>query len=274
VAAVLEVTSSPSGATVSVDGTLRGQTPLRLDDLSPGEYRIMLTRDGYLENTQVVTLLPAASDTISVTLTAVAATQQVIEDSGGGSKLKWILPIVGGAAAAAAVLLGPGGDATTPPGERVTETLTGTVGTPLSSAPVSLCVFGGGHNCQLFKFTTTTGGTFEVTLEWGVPSSVLCVDLDLYFTGSGITGEGPRFAGTTVDQCAAYRYRGAVHRRFRVPGHHRTHLHDPGQPGDLHRRGLPLRLGAIHAHRSASALARTDATPARAATLPRLSGET
>ncbi len=203
VAAVLEVTSRPSGATVSVDGALRGQTPLRLDDLPPGEYRIMLTRDGYLENTQVVTLLPAASDAISVTLTAVAATQQVVEDSGGGRKLKWILPLVGGAAAAAAVLLGPGSDAITPPGERVTETLTGTVGTPFSGVPISSCLGGGGGDCQVFKFTTTTGGTIEVTLEWSVPSSVQCVDLDLYFTGSGITGVGPQFSGATVDQCAA-----------------------------------------------------------------------
>ena len=203
VAAVLAVTSTPSGATVSVDGALRGQTPLRLDDLPPGEYRVVLTRDGYLENTQVVTLLPAASDTISVTLTAVAATQSVVEDSGGGSKLKWILPLVGGAAAAAAVLVRGGGDAITPPGERVTETLTGTVGTPNSSAPISNCLGGGGGDCQLLMFTTTTGGRIEVTLEWGVPSSVLCVDLDLYFTGSQITGGGPQFSGTTVNQCAA-----------------------------------------------------------------------
>jgi hypothetical protein len=188
VAAVLEVTSRPSGATVSVDDALRGQTPLRLDDLPPGEYRVIVTRDGYLEHTQVVTLLPAATDTISVTLTAVAATQPVVEDSGGGSKLKWILPLVGGAGAAAALAA----SSTAFGGGPVPETLVGQRITEVLSGEVSTGDCGLNAPCRQFLITTTTRGQFDATLEWTSPPQA-CIDLDLVITENP---NGMQFART------------------------------------------------------------------------------
>ncbi|HCM28302.1 MAG TPA: hypothetical protein DIC34_17525 [Treponema sp.] len=42
-----EVRSSPSGASVFVDGIRRGKTPLSIDDLAPGEHRLVLMKEGY-----------------------------------------------------------------------------------------------------------------------------------------------------------------------------------------------------------------------------------
>jgi hypothetical protein len=41
------VTSSPSGATVIIDGRTRGTTPLNVSDLAPGRHELTLSRDGY-----------------------------------------------------------------------------------------------------------------------------------------------------------------------------------------------------------------------------------
>ena len=95
----LEVLSEPSGATVSVDGEVRGATPLTLA-LDPGDHVLALTREGFLENRQAVTLESGDTRTVSVTLTPGTATQPVAE-SGGGSRLPLILGIAGGGAAAA-----------------------------------------------------------------------------------------------------------------------------------------------------------------------------
>ena len=46
-AGALVVTSDPSGATVSVDGKRKGQTPLRLDHARTGERVVRVTRKGY-----------------------------------------------------------------------------------------------------------------------------------------------------------------------------------------------------------------------------------
>lgn len=68
--AKLLVNSIPRGANVTVDGRYRGQSPVTLA-LSPGvDYRIGLSKAGYGVTSRQVRLQPAASDSITVDLTA------------------------------------------------------------------------------------------------------------------------------------------------------------------------------------------------------------
>ncbi|MCL5107372.1 MAG: PEGA domain-containing protein [Chloroflexi bacterium] len=61
--AILEVDTTPAGASVEVDGSLRGSTPAVVA-LAPGEHRLRLRRDGYLDSVHTVHL--AAGETVSV----------------------------------------------------------------------------------------------------------------------------------------------------------------------------------------------------------------
>jgi serine/threonine-protein kinase len=51
----LQVDSSPAGATVWLDGTEVGTTPLTLEDLAPGEHEIAVVKDGFVRATELVT---------------------------------------------------------------------------------------------------------------------------------------------------------------------------------------------------------------------------
>ncbi len=73
----LLVNSIPRGANVTVDGRYRGQSPVTLA-LSPGvDYRIGLSKAGYGITSRQVRLLSAASDSITVDLTARTGTLTV-----------------------------------------------------------------------------------------------------------------------------------------------------------------------------------------------------
>ena len=73
----LRVNSIPRGANVLVNGRYRGQSPITLD-LSPGiDYQIGLSKAGYGATTRQVRLRSAASETITVDLTARAGTVKV-----------------------------------------------------------------------------------------------------------------------------------------------------------------------------------------------------
>ncbi|MBI2834128.1 MAG: PEGA domain-containing protein, partial [Acidobacteria bacterium] len=98
----LSVTTDPSGATVLVDGNVRGQSPLKLTDLSPGDYRVTLRKVGYLENSRVVTIREGQAETLDVKLTPMPAGAPVPQTpttpSGPttasqpkGSNMKWII---------------------------------------------------------------------------------------------------------------------------------------------------------------------------------------
>src|SRR5712692_5380808 len=54
----LFITSNPSGADVLLNGELRGRTPLTVRDLEPGEYEVVLRKDGF-EDAQVITAVRA-----------------------------------------------------------------------------------------------------------------------------------------------------------------------------------------------------------------------
>lgn len=57
---VLEVRSEPSKARVTIDGRERGQTPLTLRDITPGDYQVVLERAGW-KSTQTVRIEPGAT---------------------------------------------------------------------------------------------------------------------------------------------------------------------------------------------------------------------
>jgi hypothetical protein len=117
----LSVASDPVAASVYVDGQLRGATPVSLDRLTPGDHRLRLVKDGYLENSRVVHIGAGQAGSVSVRLTPgprtdairkqVEGTEEVITEQKGGGRGKWLL-IGGGvlAAGVATVLLLPKND--------------------------------------------------------------------------------------------------------------------------------------------------------------------
>ncbi len=66
--ATLKITSDPSEASVYVDDSYKGTTPLTLQ-LSPGTHSVKLSKNDYEDYTTSVTLNPGESKTISATLT-------------------------------------------------------------------------------------------------------------------------------------------------------------------------------------------------------------
>ena len=104
----LVVVTSPAGAQVYINGTMRGDTPLNLGDLPAGEHQVRIIKEGYLENSQVVMLEPGTNETMEMTLTAADTIRPVVE-SGGGSRLPLILAIAGGGAAAAVFIAAKSG---------------------------------------------------------------------------------------------------------------------------------------------------------------------
>jgi formylglycine-generating enzyme required for sulfatase activity len=69
-AGLLELTSTPSGANVTLDGDFQGQTPLTLN-LVPGKpQRLMLTRPGYRRHSETVQLAAGATGRKAITLAA------------------------------------------------------------------------------------------------------------------------------------------------------------------------------------------------------------
>jgi hypothetical protein len=111
----LAVASDPGGATVYVDGQFAGQTPLSLKRLKPGDHRVRVVKDGYLENARVVTVSPGKSSSLQIRLTVRNVSETLPEgqggisgvSSGGGgsSSKKWLYVGLAGAGAATAVVL-------------------------------------------------------------------------------------------------------------------------------------------------------------------------
>jgi hypothetical protein len=112
--ASLDVISEPAGANVYVDGKLAGQTPLQVSALEPGDHRVRVSKDGYLENARIVTISAADTKLVNVKLTPHNgsndnAMEQVSGGGGGGGgSKKWLwIGLAGGGAAVATVLLLP-----------------------------------------------------------------------------------------------------------------------------------------------------------------------
>ncbi len=70
--ASLEVSSSPEGAAVLVDERYRGQAPLSLRYLVPGEHRVSVSAEGYQTEVREVTLSPYSTESLAFTLPKLA----------------------------------------------------------------------------------------------------------------------------------------------------------------------------------------------------------
>jgi len=68
----LAVTSTPSGATIILDGKNKGQTPATLSDLSTGDHTVKLTRSGYWDSSQTVHIDAGQITPLDVTLVSSA----------------------------------------------------------------------------------------------------------------------------------------------------------------------------------------------------------
>ena len=107
-AGALSIITEPAGATAYVDGKIQGPTPLVVDGLPAGDHRIKLIKDGYLENSRVLSLKADRAATVQVKLTPsnernTAAVEAQVGTGGGGSI--WTNPLFWGAVGAGGATL-------------------------------------------------------------------------------------------------------------------------------------------------------------------------
>ena len=74
----LSFTSSPSGASVYVDGTYRGITPITLSDQTTGSHTIRLSKTGYNDYSSTDTLYAGQSTAVGALLTPITKTPTVV----------------------------------------------------------------------------------------------------------------------------------------------------------------------------------------------------
>jgi PKD domain-containing protein/PEGA domain-containing protein len=190
----LSVASDPAGATVYVDGESHGATPVELKDLAPGDHRVTVVKDGFLDNSRVMSLRTGQSHDLQVKLTPsqapairrprVRSQQEQVPPAGeekekkkGGSKAKWIVLGLGvaGAGAAAYVLTQndppvPGTITTAPAGTGMaggtSYTFTSNASDPDKDALTYEWNFGDGStgSGQTTTHVYASAGTYSVTL--------------------------------------------------------------------------------------------------------------
>jgi len=83
----LSVTSDPAGAAVYVDGDFVGQTPIRVPRLSPGDHRVRVVKDGYLENGRLIKVTENRTGALQVRLTARAAQNPAAQTPAAGLRI-------------------------------------------------------------------------------------------------------------------------------------------------------------------------------------------
>ncbi|MCE2542113.1 MAG: PEGA domain-containing protein [Acidobacteria bacterium] len=76
------VITAPDGAAVYVDGEMQGYSPVDVALLPPGEYRILVTNDGYIESSRVVSVTPGSDETLRFELARADVGPGAVEDSG------------------------------------------------------------------------------------------------------------------------------------------------------------------------------------------------
>jgi hypothetical protein len=68
----LAVTTTPSGANISIDGENVGTSPATIADLAPGNYTVSVTKDGYNPSEQQVTISPELTLRLAIALEPVS----------------------------------------------------------------------------------------------------------------------------------------------------------------------------------------------------------
>lgn len=66
----IDLESSPSGASIYLDGTLKGTTPLVIDDLEVGSYKLIIKKDGYTDWTRTVKITNGGTTSYDAVLEA------------------------------------------------------------------------------------------------------------------------------------------------------------------------------------------------------------
>ena len=64
-----DINSSPAMADIYIDGKSVGRTPLQLDNLLVGSHTVKLSKSGYADNTQTITVAEGKTTTVNATLT-------------------------------------------------------------------------------------------------------------------------------------------------------------------------------------------------------------
>jgi hypothetical protein len=175
----ITVNSTPPGATVFLDGTSRGVTPLALADVTAGSHEVRLAREGFLEHRRNLEVKAGASETVDVALTAAPApaaqpppsqpTAPPQSGGGGVNKMVWVGVAAGGAAAAALAL--GGGDTVEPPpqAQACTFTLSAAPGEfPRAGGTATVTVTANPAGCSPSSWTATSSDPSWVTVN---PSS-------------------------------------------------------------------------------------------------------
>jgi hypothetical protein len=64
----LDISSNPSGAVLYIDGSNKGTTPVTLDDLDVGTYKLILKKDGYMDWTRTAIITNGTTTSYSANL--------------------------------------------------------------------------------------------------------------------------------------------------------------------------------------------------------------
>lgn len=110
----LSVETDPAGATVLVDGESWGMTPLALRPIAAGDHRVRVVKQGYLDNSRVVSVQAGQPGRVQVKLTRGSSNADALAPQvdttpppkkEGGSGKKWALIGLGAVAVGAGVFV-------------------------------------------------------------------------------------------------------------------------------------------------------------------------
>ena len=86
-----DITSSPAMADITIDGKSVGRTPLQLDNLLVGTHTVKISKSGYNDKTQTITISEDKTTTITATLTK----QQISAPTSGTYKIGDLVTVDG-----------------------------------------------------------------------------------------------------------------------------------------------------------------------------------
>lgn len=81
----ISITSDPSGASVYLDGTHKGTTPISLDNVDSGSHTIELTKSGYESKTLAVSLSAGGAENIRESLEPLTGSISISSDPSGAN---------------------------------------------------------------------------------------------------------------------------------------------------------------------------------------------
>jgi len=205
----LNVSSDPPGASVTLgdEPRPRGTTPLVINDLAPGTYRITFLRQGYMQElvtdvvvrlgetawvTKNLTLVPVAP------MTSPAPPTRPPPQAAKGGLPKWLAPVIGGAAAGGILAAKGGGGGGSPAPSACSFSLSQSSWSPSSAAQSggtnSVTVNVSPPGCSNSTWTATNGTMsnsqtpLTVSPPGGTGTATVTVTLQSNNTGNPASG--------------------------------------------------------------------------------------